>query len=65
MTITLNEELERDICQRAEQLGVSADELIRRAVSRFLDVDPQLKAEMEEWQRMTWDAWAKVEESLK
>ena len=65
MTITVPEELERDLTRRAEQLGVEPDEVVRRAVARFLHVEPELQAELDDWQRATWKAWATVEESLR
>lgn len=36
MTITLPADLERDLTQWAEQLGVAPDEVVRRAVARIL-----------------------------
>jgi predicted transcriptional regulator len=65
MTITVPEELERDLAQRAEQLGVEPVEVVRRAVARFLYVEPELQAELDVWQRASWKAWATVEESLR
>jgi predicted transcriptional regulator len=65
MTVTLSADLERDVTQRAEQLGVERDELVRRALSRFLSVEPELQAELDFWQNLSWKAWATVEESLK
>ena len=64
MTITLADDLEKDLIRRAEELGIPPEELARRAVARYLWLDPELEAEMLGWQRMTWNAWAKVEESL-
>ena len=65
MTITVPEELERDLTQRAEQLGVEPAEIVRLAVARFLYVEPELQAELDDWQRASWKAWATVEESLR
>jgi predicted transcriptional regulator len=65
MTITVPEELERDLAQRAEQLGVEPVEVVRRAVARFLYVEPELQAELDDWQRASWKSWATVEESLR
>ena len=65
MTITVPEELERDLTQRAEQLGVEPAEIVRLAVARFLYVEPELQAELAEWQQMGWNAWDKVEELLR
>jgi predicted transcriptional regulator len=65
MTITLPADLERDLAQRAEQLGLEPDEIVRRAVARFLYVEPELQTELDYWQRLGWKAWATVEDSLK
>jgi hypothetical protein len=64
MTITLASELERDIVDRALQLGIPADEVVRRAVTWFLQIDPQLQAEIQDWQSMTWNAWSLIEEPV-
>jgi predicted transcriptional regulator len=64
MTITLPPELERDLTQRAEQLGIEPSEIVRRAVAKFLYIEPELQAELDDWQRASWEAWALVEESL-
>lgn len=65
MTITVPEDLERDLTRRAEELGVEPGEIVRRAVARFLYLEPELQAELEDWQRASWKAWAVVEESLR
>jgi predicted transcriptional regulator len=65
MIITVPEELERDLSRRAEELGLEPDEVVRRAVARFLYVEPELQAELDDWQRATWKAWTTVEESLR
>jgi hypothetical protein len=64
MTITLASELERDVVDRAEQLGVPADEVVRRAVKWFLELDTDFQRELQDWQRMTWKAWDIVEEPV-
>jgi hypothetical protein len=64
MAITLTEELERDVLQRANLLGLPPDELVRRAMAWFFQMEPDLAEELREWQQMTWNSWAKVEESL-
>jgi predicted transcriptional regulator len=65
MTFTLSSELERDLVESAQQLGVSPEEMVRRAVAWFLQAEPELSAELSDWQRMTWKAWDTVEESLR
>jgi hypothetical protein len=65
MTITLPADLERDLAERAELLGVEPCEVVRRAVARFLYVEPELQAELDFWQQLSWQAWSTVEESLK
>jgi hypothetical protein len=65
MTITLPADLERDLSDRAEQLGVQPDDVVRWALVRFLYVGPELQAELDDWQRAGQKAWAVVEESLK
>ena len=61
MTITLTEDLEQDLARRAELLGVSPEELARRVIRSYLRADPELEAELRNWQRMTWHAWGVVE----
>jgi predicted transcriptional regulator len=63
MTLSVPEELERDLTRRAQELGLEPSEVVRRAVARFLYLEPDLEAELEDWQRATWKAWATVEES--
>jgi hypothetical protein len=63
MTITLDEELEQSVSANAERLGVTPDEYVRRAVSWFSQTEPELSAELEDWQNLTRKAWASVEES--
>lgn len=65
MTITVPEELERDLTRRADELGLEPTEVVRRALARFLYVEPELQAELDDWQRASWKAWAIVEESLR
>ena len=65
MTITLTSDVERELSERADELGIPADELVRRAVNWFLHVEQDLSAEMREWEQMTWNSWGAVEESLK
>jgi predicted transcriptional regulator len=65
MTITLPADLERDLTQWAEQLGVAPDEVVRRAVARILYIEPELQAELDFWQQLSWQAWSTVVESLK
>ena len=65
MTITVPEDLERDLTRRAEELGVELAEVVRQAITRFLYVEPELQAELAMWQQMGWNAWDKVEESLR
>ena len=65
MTITVPEELERDLTRRAEELGVEPAQIVRWAVARFLYIEPELQAELDDWQRASWKAWALVEESLR
>jgi len=65
MTFNLTEDLEHQVAERAEQLGVSPDEVVQRAVTWFLDIEPELRAELRDWPRMNWKAWDTVEESLR
>ncbi|MBO0699009.1 MAG: ribbon-helix-helix protein, CopG family [Zavarzinella sp.] len=65
MSITLPENLEQSLARRAELLGLPVEELVRRAVSWYLQVEPELEVELRDWQQMTWHAWATVEESLR
>ena len=65
MTITLTDDLERQVTERAEQLGIPPDEVVRRAVAWYVQADPDLWAELKEWQAATWRAWGAVEESLR
>jgi hypothetical protein len=64
MAITLTDELERDVLKRANQLGVPPNELVRRAMTWFFQMEPDLAEELRDWQQMTWNSWATVEESL-
>jgi predicted transcriptional regulator len=65
MTIQLATDLERELTERADELGIAPEELVRRAVNWFLHVEQDLSAEIQDWQRMTWSSWNSVEESLK
>jgi hypothetical protein len=65
MTITLNSELEQGLSDRAKELGLPPEELVRRAVAWFVQIDPALQVELQEWQQRTWNAWDMVEESPK
>lgn len=64
MTLTLTDELEQVVIQTAERLGISRDEFVRRAVTWFLRAEPDIQAEFEDWQQMTWKAWDMVEQCL-
>lgn len=65
MTITLPTDLERSLTDRAEQLGVEPEEIVRRAVAQFLYLEPELQAELAFWQQLGCEALNTVEESLK
>lgn len=65
MTITVDEKLEHRIVAHAERLGVTLDEYVRRAVSWFSQAEPELLAELSDWQTLTLKAWSGFEESLK
>jgi hypothetical protein len=64
MSITLTEDLENDVNARSKQLGLSPDELVHRAVTSYLQIEPELAAELRDWQQSTWNSLAKLEESL-
>jgi predicted transcriptional regulator len=63
MTITLDNELEQQVSENAERLGVTPEEYIRRAVSWYSEPEPELALELAEWQAASRKAWAMVEES--
>ena len=65
MTINLPAELKRDLLERARELGVTVDDVIGWALVRELYVDRELQTEFDDWQRTSWEAWAKVEDSLR
>jgi hypothetical protein len=64
MTVTLTDDLERDVARCAGQLGIPPDQFVRDALAWFIQGESELWAELRAWQMLSAQAWASVEESL-
>lgn len=64
MTVAVPPDLEQSLQSEAEKAGVSPDELVRRALTWYLEISPELWRELADWQRAGVLTWQAVEDSL-
>ncbi len=62
MTITLPPELEHTLLDRAQQRQVPVEELVREALSWYVQFEPATIDELAAWQEIRDEALALVEE---